>query len=119
MAQDPRNLPAVGDELAGGVVARTVATAEGLEVTIRLSTVEFDGYSDEDRPVSIPQKVDPQAHELEGADRAEAAEQEEQDEREAAEKVQAENADRRQAALKETAKAPAHKPAQQAKNAGK
>lgn len=68
MAVDPRNLPAVGDEFAGGVVARVVASAEGLEVTVR---IPLDDESAEERPVSIPNTVDPSAHVLEGEERVE------------------------------------------------
>lgn len=59
MAFDPRDLPQVGDEYGNGIVARTVVTAEGLEITVRENLEDAPGG--EDRPVSIPQRVHPDA----------------------------------------------------------
>lgn len=69
MAYDPRDVPAVGDEYGNGIVAKAVVTAEGIEITVRESRDAEDLPGGEDRPVSIPQLVDPSTLEYEGAEK--------------------------------------------------
>lgn len=74
MAFDPRDVPQVGDEYGNGIVAKAVVTAEGLEITVREAVDAENLPGGEDRPVSIPQTVDPDALNNVGADEREEAE---------------------------------------------